>query len=245
MQKHQLFWQKNEAENGPFFLIASKSDDIKSIGLSVLDSTGQTVQTASLVPADQLLITNGPEWATKELCKFIVDSKYRVPGLFSPTPTSRTASEELMRLARERYQLVKALLHLELRQPLEPRRVSGKFRTAQTKDLQLIASHRSDLQAESNTQRPFDGLASAQTDLAAGSLFIWTDQHARVVASASLYQNRTPNGAYINHVYVKPEDRRKGYASAIVGQLCKVALEMGQIPTLAVDVDNKPAVLTY
>ena len=175
----------------------------------------------------------------------MADNRLEVPGIFAPAPTGDLAARLLEELTGKHYRLVKELLHLELRQQPMNRFVEGSFRLAGSQDFEQLVSHRTALQAESNTQRPFDSALSIGNDLRSKTLYCWVDATGKIVASGSLYHDRTPKSSYINHVYVPIQHRRQGYAFALVHKLCELALEQKKIPSLSVDATNQPAYRLY
>ena len=238
-------WLANEAENMPFLRLGARSSIADSMCISIHDEFDNTVQTAVCTPHDQIIMSNAPEWAISALCSYLARENFDVPGIFAPAPTSGVAAKMLTRLTGKTYQLVKEMLHLELRQSPKSRTVAGAFRAAESQDVGHVAAQRQALQDESNTQRPFDSALSVRTDLRDGALYIWVDSSNRIVASGSLYRAHTPTSSYINHVYVEPKHRRQGYASALVSKLCECAIESGSVPCLSVDPKNQPAYQVY
>ena len=65
-----------------------------------------------------------------------------------------------------------------------------------------------------------------------------------MVAQAGI-QTYTPKINQIGSVYTPEEERGKGYAKAIVSEICKRIIERGKMPTLMVNKDNTPAVRAY
>lgn len=245
LQTHLEYWLAHEAENGAFLRLEPTSIAVDALCLSTEDASGNVVQTAVFTPQDQIILSRAPTEAVGVLCNYLASCHLDVPGIFAPAPTSRLAAKCLENLIGKQYQLVKELLHLELQQPPKRRAAVGIFQAAIHQDLEHLASHRAAIQAESNTQRPFDAVQSIHADLQNGFLYKWIDDRDRIVASASIYYDRRPTSAYINHVYVEPVYRRQGYASALVGKLCEQALEQGRVPRLSVDAVNQPAYQAY
>ena len=80
------FWLTNEAENIAFLRLGTKSVVGNFFCFSVHDELENIQQTAFLDPSDQIIISNGPEWATKALCHLLADNRIDVPGIFAPVP---------------------------------------------------------------------------------------------------------------------------------------------------------------
>ncbi|MBV7326902.1 GNAT family N-acetyltransferase [Chloroflexi bacterium TSY] len=245
MRAYFEHWLSNEAEDIAFLRLEPQSIAADSICISIHDESGNTLQTAFFIPNDQIILSSATDGAISALCSYLARQNLDVPGIFAPAPTSRLAAKMLERLTGKHYQLVKEVLHLELQQPPKSRLTDGVFQAAESRDFNDLVSHRTALQEESNTQRPFDSAQSVRSDLENGTLYKWVDNRDRIVASASLYHDRTPTSAYIDHVYVAPMVRRQGYASALVSKLCECAVEQGRVPRLSVDAVNQPAYQTY
>lgn len=74
--------------------------------------------------------------------------------------------------------------------------------------------------------------------------FIIAQKDGKLVAQAGI-QTYTPKINQIGSVYTPEEERGKGYAKAIVSEICKRIIERGKMPTLMVNKDNTPAVRAY
>ncbi len=57
--------------------------------------------------------------------------------------------------------------------------------------------------------------------------------------------NRSPRHARIGYVYTPPQERKKGYASALVAQVSRMVSEEGLVPTLYADVENPDSNKVY
>ncbi|MFP3898576.1 MAG: GNAT family N-acetyltransferase [Dehalococcoidia bacterium] len=70
-----------------------------------------------------------------------------------------------------------------------------------------------------------DPSAVLSTAVAAGRLFLWWRRKPVSMAAST---RPTPNGVCINLVYTPPEERRRGYATALVGTLSRMLLGQGR-----------------
>lgn len=82
------------------------------------------------------------------------------------------------------------------------------------------------------------------TQRAAEEDFIIAEKDGKMVAQACI-QTYTPQICQIGGVYTVEEERGKGYAKAVVSEICRRIVARGKIPTLAVVKDNTPAVRAY
>lgn len=74
--------------------------------------------------------------------------------------------------------------------------------------------------------------------------FLVMEKYGRMVAQACI-QTYTPAISQIGAVYTAEEERGKGYAKAIVSEMCRRIIAKGKIPTLTVKKNNTPAVRAY
>lgn len=74
--------------------------------------------------------------------------------------------------------------------------------------------------------------------------FIIAQKDGKMVAQAGI-QTYTPKVGQIGSVYTPEEERCKGYAKAVVSEICRRIIERGKIPTLIVKKSNAPAIRAY
>lgn len=74
--------------------------------------------------------------------------------------------------------------------------------------------------------------------------YILAEANGRYVAGACI-QTYTPTINQIGAVYTTEEERGKGYAKAVVSELCSKIASRGKIPSLSVKKDNTPAFKAY
>lgn len=74
--------------------------------------------------------------------------------------------------------------------------------------------------------------------------FIIAEKDGKMVAQAGIH-TYTPKINQIGSVYTRSEERGKGYAKAVVSEICERIIGRGKMPTLMVVKDNIPAVKAY
>jgi len=74
--------------------------------------------------------------------------------------------------------------------------------------------------------------------------FIIMEKGPKMVAQACI-QTYTPTINQIGSVYTPEEERCKGYAKAVVSEMCRRIINKGKLPTLSVKKKNIPAVKAY
>lgn len=132
----------------------------------------------------------------------------------------------------------------ELRRVIPPRPVSGKLRLANTADIDLAAQwfagfyQDADLDEMAEDMRPI-----AEMRIKNGELFLWQDREAVSMAGKT---RPLPHGIAIGPVYTPPEQRGRGYASALVAALSQHLLDSGyKFCTLFTDLANPTANKIY
>jgi GNAT superfamily N-acetyltransferase len=88
-----------------------------------------------------------------------------------------------------------------------------------------------------------DALASAAKRIKSGDLFLWNAEGKTVCMAAVVH--RSLRHARIGSVYTPPEERKKGYASALVAQMSRMALDEGRTPMLYADMKNPDSNKVY
>jgi predicted GNAT family acetyltransferase len=90
---------------------------------------------------------------------------------------------------------------------------------------------------------PKDMLPVAEREAASGEMYLWVVDGIPV--SVAKIAHRSARHARINYVYTPRDQRKKGYASAIVAALCEQLLEEKLIPMLYADGQNPDSNKVY
>ncbi len=125
----------------------------------------------------------------------------------------------------------------ELRQVVPPDYPPGEFRPAAEEDVELARQwgrgFYKDCFGDEHYERT---MATAEEKVKNGTLFLWVDGVPRSMAGRT---RPTPHGEAIGFVYTPPDQRRKGYASAVVARLSQRILDEGKLfCTLYTDLSN-------
>ena len=106
-------------------------------------------------------------------------------------------------------------VYFELRQIIHPIYPPGQLRIANLDDLALLTAWRIAFTTEvaDQPQKPEQVAEGVQHGIEAGSYFFWDHQGAVALAAKT---RPTPHGIAIGPVYTPPEQRNRGYASALV-----------------------------
>lgn len=167
----------------------------------------------------------------------LLESGAEVPGVFALNPVAVAFSHAWTRASgtvaregtRQRVHRLETVLH--------PNYPAGEMRLATEKDVALVrqwsAGFLWDCFHEPPDERTY---ADAETRVTERTLFLWDDGVPRAMAA----RNRpTLNGECISHVYTPPEQRNRGYASAVVARLSQRILDEGKsFCTLFTDLGN-------
>jgi ribosomal protein S18 acetylase RimI-like enzyme len=76
-----------------------------------------------------------------------------------------------------------------------------------------------------------------------GRIWVWVEDH-RLIFKADVV-GQTPNVAYLEGIYVNPEERGQGYGFECLTQLCSILQQSSQSICLTVNERNTPAVALY
>lgn len=90
---------------------------------------------------------------------------------------------------------------------------------------------------------PSSQISAAESVIETGNLYLWlVDGHPVSMANVA---HRSPRHARINAVYTPSAFRKKGYASAVVAELCSILISEGLAPMLYADLKNPDANKVY
>jgi predicted GNAT family acetyltransferase len=125
----------------------------------------------------------------------------------------------------------------ELRQVIEPACPPGTFRPAMAEDLPLVRQWAYGFhEACFHDGRQEQSMRGAEESVKTGRLFLWVDGVPRSMAGRS---RPTPHTESVGFVYTPPDQRGKGYATAVVARLSQTILDDGkQFCTLHADLSN-------
>lgn len=120
----------------------------------------------------------------------------------------------------------------------KPDQMVGTHRLAEAKDANIVAKYLAGFicEAQGDQVTPESQFISAQKSIVSGKLYVW-EVEGQVVSMAAV-THRAAREACINSVYTPPEQRKRGYASALVAQLCEMVLNEGLMPMLYADASN-------
>lgn len=209
------------------------------------------VAAASMTPPFNLVVFNEHSEQEEARPAFtmiacdLLDRQQRVPGVNGPAVLSQAFAQIWGELTATKPQTKRSLRAFELRQIIHPIYPPGQLRIANLDDLTLLTAWRIAFTTEvaDQPQKPEQVAEGVQHGIEAGSYFFWDHQGAVALAAKT---RPTPHGIAIGPVYTPPEQRNRGYASALVAALSQRLLAEGyQFCTLFTDQANPTANSIY
>ncbi len=231
-----LFLEYHEAENNLILGIASAiraTPDVfeeRPTFATAVDDDGQVVAATLRTPPHNQVLSWSDVLATSDaLADALRDQP--LPGLLGPTEAAARFVEVWTRITGQpaRLEVAERIYRLESVIPLE-RPAPGGWRVVEERDRDLLASWVVAFTEEAVPESPPIPDPSAVADR-------WVAQVGRIgyvwEASGSVVSfvgasGSTPNGIRIGPVYTPPEQRRRGYASALTAAASQDQLDRGR-----------------
>jgi predicted GNAT family acetyltransferase len=213
-------------------LVANAWDDLRARrppAAAVLVEDGNTVKGAALLARLRpLRLTPLPESALDSVAAALVRLGATPAIVAGEEQTTAAFVERWSRaVGAEARRYFRQYLYV-LRTPPEPVAVPGALRPMRPEDLELCAQWTCAFTDEALASRPAgetNTLEQARASLPRRSIVVW-ERDDRVVSMAAK-SGLTPRGCRITGVYTPPEERGRGYASALVGALSAHTLAGG------------------
>ena len=231
------FLAAREGENNLLFGIASQiraapelfNDPTPSFA-TVHDDAGHVVAaTLRTPPWNQVLSWVDDLGAVDPLA--IELSADALPGMVGPSEAVRRFAERWSELTGHRWRRTMAERTFRLERVIPPARpASGAWRFAEPRDRETLIRWLGDFHDEATPHQPRPDDPGAMIDRWIArrhrSLYLWEDG-GRIVSLAGV-GGETPNGIRIGPVYTPPEDRGRGYASAVTAAASEDQLASGR-----------------
>ena len=162
----------------------------------------------------------------------------KVPGITAEPTLANFFAEEYEKERKTSYSLTMEMEAYERLEIIPPKKVEGKMLLSSDENVEYVAKFISGfyldghgMKVESNTL-----LGKAKSMIETRNLYIWVVDGVPV--SMTNVSHRSPRHARINSVCTPPEQRKKGYASALVHEVCGVVEKEKLTPMLYADVLN-------
>jgi predicted GNAT family acetyltransferase/pimeloyl-ACP methyl ester carboxylesterase len=162
---------------------------------------------------------------------------WRLPGVLGPRDVARQVAGRWAEVTGRGFRLEREQRVYELRQVLVPPPERGSLRPARVADLELVTRWRHAFHAEIfGAADPDESRRAARSRIERGDIYLWEDGRP---VSMAMKTRPTAQGISVSLVYTPPAWRRRGYATACVGELSRMLLEAGwQFCALFADVAN-------
>jgi predicted GNAT family acetyltransferase len=227
--------EKNEVEHNLILTLCQnaekklKSGDKADIRCSVVTNDNDFVLAAVQTPPHNLVLSKSSQPDVEQLAETLAKNNFTFPGIVGPSDVTGIFSDKWKSLTGQKSveymdQIIYVLKNVVLPPPVE-----GEFRFAGTDDMKLVTEWIAAFSKHAlpKAEQISDKNAKLQAEelVKSGRMALWSIK-GKPVAQASV--SGTEGVARINRVYTPPENRGKGYASAVVAHLSKLQLEQGK-----------------
>jgi len=174
-------------------------------------------------PPDEIL-----DMVLKDLKEFLGDNFVGIYGNKKLAARLKDNWEEMTGRRAEKHM---AMRIYKLDEVIPPPDIGGSIRPTEKKDRKLMTDWLNGFYREAMQESPDPARARKQVDLYLKAdpklrgLLIW--DKSGIPVSLAGYAGPTPNGIRVGAVYTPPEQRKKGYASAVTAGLSQYLLDMG------------------
>ena len=170
---------------------------------------------------------NQPEEGVAVIARNLMRRGRSLPDVNGPKPYPFIFSRLWTKLGGGSIRLEMAQRAYELREVEKPSEVEGVFRAADEKDVALLANWMTAFSGEvfGEDTEPAKMAEMSRAYIDDGSCYLW--QSEGKIVSMAIRTYTTERGATISYVYTPPDERRKGYASAVVAELSQKCLNDG------------------
>lgn len=128
---------------------------------------------------------------------------------------------------------------------IKPKNVQGRLIKAQLNNLDIVAEFSVGFAFWCFGKKLIkeEQIVTAESMIKSGNLYLWEVDNK--ICSMVAIAHRSKNHARINNVYTPPEQRKKGYASAMVAELSSIIIKEDLIPMLYADIKNPDSNKVY
>ena len=215
--------------------------------LKTVEDENGLVLAAMMTPPHKLVVYGHQgdlDGGTRILVKDLAREGWRVPGVLGPSEAAKVAAEKWGEVTGRGCGVERRQRVHELREVTSPVPERGRLRLATEADVELVTRWRYgfhlDLFGESDQEEAVRG---ARFRIVEESIYLWEDGRP---VSMAMKTRPTRNGVSVSLVYTPSELRQRGYATACVGELSRMLLEVGwEFCVLFVDLTNATANRIY
>ncbi len=199
--------------------------------LWTVESGGESVGAVLMTPPFNLVVAQPTDpAAVRSAAEALVEEGVELPGVTGALPEADLFAESWQSLTGARRHLRMSQGIYAVRAAQLPEDVAGEMRFASANDRQLLLdwthAFESEALPEDAPRHEVEDIVDRRLASKSGGTALWADGGQTV--SLSGFGGTTPHGIRIGPVYTPPQFRRRGYASALVGQLSRHLLDGGR-----------------
>jgi predicted GNAT family acetyltransferase/pimeloyl-ACP methyl ester carboxylesterase len=208
--------------------------------LRTVEDGGGLVLAAVMTPPYKLVVyghRGDLAAATRLLVDDLADDGWRLPGVLGPKAVARQVAGRWAEVTGRAFRLEREQRVYELREVLVPPPQRGSLRPAGMADLELVTGWRQAFHTEIfGAADPDESRRATRSRIERGHIYLWEDGRP---VSMAMKTRPTRQGISVSLVYTPAAWRRRGYATACVGELSRMLLEAGwSFCALFADVSN-------
>lgn len=202
--------------------------------LAIVEHEGKIISVGLRTPPHNFIISHmDAQYGDDVLDLFVADLSTTydsIPGVIGATHLSKQFGERWTSQHDLRLNLKMKERAYQLETVTPVRGVSGYMRKAEARDRDLLIRWYDAFAVEAldesldDIPERVDGFLNASADQR--RFYLWED--AGQAVSMAGYTRPTPNGYSVSYVYTPPDQRKRGYASAIVAGVSQHVLDMGR-----------------
>lgn len=179
----------------------------------------------------------------QELAEMLVDRG--LPGVTGTRETAQLFAGVYGKLTGRTASIYMMLEAYHCTEVQKPDQVSGSLVQAEAGDIPLVAGYLACFAEDAFGIRraPEEFTGNAEACIKSGRLYLWMDQGQPVSMANLAHQSR--RHMRMNEVFTPRQFRKRGYASAVVAELCSQLLDKGITPMLYADAANPDSNKVY
>lgn len=181
---------------------------------------------ALMTPPFNLNVAALPAASAPALAGYLHAEGITMPGVLGSPETTTAFAERHAALTGRTYRVTREQGVYELRELVPPRPAPGALRLATSDDYDLVSAWGAAFQVEVGL--PPADLARFRDRVDEGLIWLWEDGEVVSLAGCGGF---TPNGARVGPVYTPPDERGRGYASAVTAGATRALLDRGLTST--------------
>jgi hypothetical protein len=168
-----------------------------------------------------------------------------LPGITGSPDTVKLFAENYLRRHSAQYHVNMSMESYYCPKILKPSSVDGNIQQATRQNVEIIAKFLAGFSEGAYGVKvdPASQIPAAEEAVKSGNLFLWmVGDHPVSMAKVA---HRSPRHARVSAVYTPLGMRKKGYASAVVAELCSILESEGLMPMLYADLKNPDSNKVY